>query len=1129
MRLAHSLARLFNLRAGEGQRLLILYTMSLTVLTGMTWADAIVQAAFLQRVGVQYLPWVFISCAVFSFGAMFVYSAFADRVSNTRLLIGLLTISGVGILLGLAALAAGQVGVGYLVLFLVLQVPLLDVYNVHWATYVNGFYDIRTAKRIVPVLSTTARFAGIIGGLSMPLLNRLLSPASILVISVASLAVMGILAAAMPRLLHEPRPPSGAGASPPADAPATPSLSYGARLREGYAQIARSPFLRWMALATLSMTILLTLLTYGTSAIFQAELKTTVAISNFLGVLSGAANLVILPFQLFVLSRLIGRLGLGNASLIFPLTSLAAAGGLAVAPGLGTAAFAHLDRTALRTAFRIPIDNLFYNAVPARVKARTRAFVGGLVVPIGSIVGGLLLLMPVMRTSWFLPAAMLTLALALTLAALRVRRHYGPALVDLLAQEDYAALALQAPSPLEPSPWAAADPATLAHLVQKLNASTTLERAIFMAQLITAVGGDAAVPIVAQAVQATHDGRLRASLVDVLVAADLRRGSVRQLYSELLGDADGQVRLAAIGGLEQIDGPRDDRYLAIAARLLADPQIEVRLRVLPALVSAGNPAWRRAGISELRALLDTADPHTRARALGIVKSTGAPAFLPEVLHALADGADEVRLAAALAVEAAVAATLSTTDREALVVAAAGLRHDPIERVRVTAVTVLGSLSQGSGPPAAVVPAQLVETLADPSPAVREHAVEVLVSAGSLSVPIVHAQLDSKDSQQRQMAAVVLARIEPRRYAPLVRGPILNDSLRAIYQNLMCQLVLGGRPGPALAVLGRAQREWQASQLDAVFHLLATIHDPAAIQAIAHALASPQPAMRANGVEALESLTTPQTAALVGPLFEPDLPPAVLQTLAKRTWDISIATPAAALRLLLGESHAAWPRTLAAAALWELGAAGETLSEAETAELFGLARADADAHVRAEVDAATVRVDAGSGSPREYAPLSTVRRITLLHEVPFCQGMTVEQLRVLANVCDEAFFAAGTRLYSENDPGGVLYVVAWGRVAVEQEKRRGSLVRLSTVEAHACLGEADFLDGHPHTSAAVALQDTLTLCLRHEPLIVLARQYPDLSLALVTVLGARLRTASDRVAGLTRTHPRALHRLFDQLT
>src|SRR5512136_2094385 len=205
MRTTAFLGKLFNVRSGEWRRLLLLYSMSLVAVTGCTWGDAIVLGAFLQRVGVQYLPWVFISSAACSFGALFIYTAFADRVSNTRLLIAILAISGAGILLGLAGLAGGLVGPAYLLLFLVLQVPLLDVYNVHWATYVNGFYDIRAAKRIVPMLSTSARLAGIFGGLSMPLMNRLLNPSAIIGLSVVSLAIMAILAAAMPRLLHEQR------------------------------------------------------------------------------------------------------------------------------------------------------------------------------------------------------------------------------------------------------------------------------------------------------------------------------------------------------------------------------------------------------------------------------------------------------------------------------------------------------------------------------------------------------------------------------------------------------------------------------------------------------------------------------------------------------------------------------------------------------------------------------------------------------------------------------------------------------------------------------------------------------------------------------------------------------------
>ena len=162
-------------------------------------------------------------------------------------------------------------------------------------------------------------------------------------------------------------------------------------------------------------------------------------------------------------------------------------------------------------------------------------------------------------------------------------------------------------------------------------------------------------------------------------------------------------------------------------------------------------------------------------------------------------------------------------------------------------------------------------------------------------------------------------------------------------------------------------------------------------------------------------------------------------------------------------------------------------------------------------------------------LSAIERVIFLKEVPFFQGMTVEQLRILANVCEEEFFPAEARLFNEGDPGGALYVVVSGRVGIEQEKHRGSFARLATVGAHSYLGEADFFDNSRRTNSAIAVQDTLTLRLRREPLIALARQNPDLALELINVLSVRLREANDRIAELTRTRPRELHKLYDQLT
>ena len=158
------LGRLLNIRTHEWPRLLILYSMSFVVLTGINWGETIVEADFLRQIGVQYLPWAFIANAIFSILAIFIYSAFADRVSNDRILVALLAVSVIGIVIGLALLAAGAVFIAFPLFYLILNVPLLDIYNVHWATYVSSFYDTRAARRVVPVLGTSARLAGIVAG-----------------------------------------------------------------------------------------------------------------------------------------------------------------------------------------------------------------------------------------------------------------------------------------------------------------------------------------------------------------------------------------------------------------------------------------------------------------------------------------------------------------------------------------------------------------------------------------------------------------------------------------------------------------------------------------------------------------------------------------------------------------------------------------------------------------------------------------------------------------------------------------------------------------------------------------------------------------------------------------------------
>jgi hypothetical protein len=161
-------------------------------------------------------------------------------------------------------------------------------------------------------------------------------------------------------------------------------------------------------------------------------------------------------------------------------------------------------------------------------------------------------------------------------------------------------------------------------------------------------------------------------------------------------------------------------------------------------------------------------------------------------------------------------------------------------------------------------------------------------------------------------------------------------------------------------------------------------------------------------------------------------------------------------------------------------------------------------------------------------LSTVERVIFLKGIPFFQDMTMEQLKVLAAICEETSYASNRHVFQKGDNGGTLYVIVSGQVGIEREKRKGVVVRVETLGPRAYFGEVNLFDDSRYSASAIALQDTLILQLNREPLIALARQNPDMSLKLINVLSQRLRMVNNRISELTRTQPRQLLRLFDEL-
>lgn len=1180
------LSKLFNIRTHEWPRVSLLFLMTGLGNAGIIWGTTVAYAAFLQQIGLGALPWVLVLSSVLSILAIAIYTAFADCVANDRLLIVLYAIGITNIVLGAALLWLDLSLIAYPIMYL-LNLVWVTVFNSHFVTYVNSFYDIQSAKRVLPLVFAGFRVGSIVAGLTMPLLTAWFAPSIIILIWLLTFLVTAGVVWSMQYILREEISHRGqlGHSSPTAASSEEQHLSYLDNMQEGFRYTAQSTYLRWMAIGTLLLMVLLALIEYRSSGLLLEIYGTPEELANFLALLVGVGNIIVLPMLLFGMSRLIARWGLGNVSMIFPAVNLLICGGLIRAPGLGSAIAAYFDRTAFRIAFQYPIDGLLYNAVPLRVKGRARAFVSGLIMPIGVLIGGLLLLLPLASTVWwFVPTLIGILAATYTVSAWFIRQQYSQALVKMLEQEDYSFLLLQ-----EASELTVADPATLTQLQKKLEESASHELTVFIAKLISQVGGSKAVPILGLAARAATDARTRSAIIDVLVAADLRGDAVRQLYSDFLADPDGQVRQSAIAGSEQLAGPMDKQFLSRMQEMVQDPDVDVCVRALSVLVRSGDFYQLTPAVQVLDQLLADEDPHRRAYGVRVLGQIGDERAIRRLVEYLTDPADKVRLEAALAVEALSQSKMSVPVARLVLDHMSPLLQDPIERVRQAALIVLGRMGTHESYQA------MINALVDSSSQVAETAVDVLVQVGKSIIPIVYPKLDSPDPQLRKMAAVILSRVNPREFGALV-GSSITDNLLSIYRNYGLAEALAPYIGhTSIVVLQSALREQNQQLVEEIFYLLTAIRDPDAVKIVKESLWSENARVRANATEALEALTTPQTASLIAPMFEPEPPPAQLLSLSKDAWDMEQPDVAQAIRQLVTDSDDPWLRTITTFALGEIGAAlssksldgsstavqvagpagrqkGRKARHPRPADLLGRltdASADTSAQPNERVETpdlptpstqrlltlqeiesmlkvslvdpvADVRIAARAANrmtaglrvtdvvQEEETVLSTIERVIFLKEVPFFESMTIDQLKVLANVCEEELFEKDTRLFEQGDPGGTLYVVVNGRVAIEREgRRKGSFVRLATIEAHSYFGEMTLFDKGPRSAAAVAIQDTLALRLRREPLLVLVRRYPDLSMELINVLSQRLRASNDRIAQLTRSMPRELQKLFDQ--
>ena len=136
---------------------------------------------------------------------------------------------------------------------------------------------------------------------------------------------------------------------------------------------------------------------------------------------------------------------------------------------------------------------------------------------------------------------------------------------------------------------------------------------------------------------------------------------------------------------------------------------------------------------------------------------------------------------------------------------------------------------------------------------------------------------------------------------------------------------------------------------------------------------------------------------------------------------------------------------------------------------------------------------------------------LLRQIPLFELLDNDELKSLAAQLDQKHYLKGQMIFSEGDPGGMMYVVQSGKVEVFIKDTGGDMVHLDDVEKGEIFGELSLLDNESRSANAKAVEATVLYVIDRHDLEILFQSHLHAAFDVMAMLGKRIRHA-DRLVG-----------------
>ena len=620
-----------ELYPGEGQTVSLLFLGFFLVISFQYVTKTVRQSTFIDSLGANNLPWVYLLVALFSYPLLQVWVRLADRVARHRLIS--VTCGTVALSLVLFWWLYGHPWGWVPVVFYVWATIAFSATVSQFWSFAHHVFDVRQARRLFGLLGAGGLLGGIVGG-------QIARLTSVLGETRHALLVAAVLLASVVVLIEWVQG-HGDAVDEQHDEEGTAEDAQSARA--GFELLRGSRHLRLVALTLVLGVIVAQFIDLQFNWAVEQATSGLGQRTAFYGNLFSGISIAAFVFQLLFTSRIHRTLGVGFAMRVLPVVlglgtvALLVVGGMLPELVLAAAMALKVGESGVRYSLDQSTRELLFLPVPSAVRVKAKAFIDIFLQRGAKGLAALLLLPVTFGLVHALQVGWLTLVLLvawLAAVAAAYRTYVGSFRTGLKERS----VDVTVPINLE-------DVKTVELLVQSLG-STDPRQVLHSLELLDANGKGQLVPPL---LLYHDDAEVRRRTLGVLSSSERRDAT--ELIERRLHDDSPEVRAEAIRVLTEFNA--GDACELMLPRL-REPDPRVRAAAVTCLINYGDEQRRGLAHRALREMLADARREQRVEAVKAMGAVHGSEFEGQLIEALYDRDAAVAREAVLAVRRLVA-------------------------------------------------------------------------------------------------------------------------------------------------------------------------------------------------------------------------------------------------------------------------------------------------------------------------------------------------------------------------------------------------------------------------------------------------------------------------------------------